>query len=160
MSLKIMKIEYFTKWEKDSNLIITRLTGFVTELDVKEWEIGLKQVFRDLPKGTKFKMFVNFHGLSPSTVTAHKSYRDVIPLLLSQYGWRIGYLDLFEEANDLTISKTNESECYATVHCHQDGYKIQEYERRFGKENEHFYEDPIFSEAWIRSYEYPTLVSS
>lgn len=154
-----MEIEYYTNWEKESSLIVTRLAGPVTEVDVEEWEKGLREVFQTLPKGTQFKIFVNLHGLSPSSVNAHKSYRDVIPLLLSQYGWRIGYLDLFEEANELKITTTNECKCYAAVHCHQDGYKIQEYERRFGKENEHFYEDPNLCESWIREYDLPSFAT-
>lgn len=154
-----MNVEFYTKWEQNESLIITRLTGPVTVSDVIEWEQELQDVFQTLPKGTQFKMFVNLHGLSPSSVDAHKAYRNVIPLLLSRYGWRIGYLDLFEEANALKITTTNECQCYAAVHCHQDGYKIQEYEKRFGKENEHFYEDPVLSESWIRNYRTPTIVT-
>ncbi|TGM46726.1 hypothetical protein EHQ92_02030 [Leptospira biflexa] len=148
-----MKIEIDTKWEQDSNLIITRLSGPITEADAIEWEKGLTQVLQSLPNGTKFKIFVNFYDLNPSSVSAHKAYRNVMPLLLSQYGWRIGYLDLFEEANGLKITTTNGIQCVAAVHCHQDSYKIGEYERRFGKENEHFYDDPIRSEDWIRNFE-------
>ncbi|MGV3666784.1 MAG: hypothetical protein ACO1NV_11665 [Leptospira bouyouniensis] len=147
-----MEIEFYTKWEKDSNLITTRLTGPISEADATAWAKDLTQVLQALPEGTKFKIFVNFFGLNPSSVNAHKSYRNVMPLLLSEYGWRIGYLDLFEEANGLKITSEKGIQCYAAVHCHQDSYKIQEYEKRFGKENEHFYDDPIVSEEWIRNF--------
>lgn len=155
-----MEIEHDTVWESHSNLIITRLSGPITESDAQEWETGLKAVLQSLPPGTKFKIFVNLYGLRPSSVKAHKAYRNVIPTFLSQYGWRIGYLDLFEEANDLLITTTNGIQCYAAVHCHQDGYKIQEYENRFGKENEHYYEDPVRSETWIRNFDLREPMSS
>jgi hypothetical protein len=148
-----MNVEFYTKWEEGSNLITTRLSGPITEADAIAWEKDLTQVLQSLPEGTKFKIFVNFFGLNPSSVHAHKSYRNVMPLLLSKCGWRIGYLDLFEEANDLKISSEKDIKCFAAVHCHHDSYKIQEYENRFGKVNEHFFDDPIFSENWIRKFE-------
>lgn len=147
-----MKPEIYTQWERQTNLITTRLSGAVTETDVSEWKESLDKTFADLPPGTKFKIFVNLHGLNPASVSAHKSYRDIIPLLLSRYNWRIGYLDLFEEAKELKLTSENESECLAAVHCHHDSYKINEYESRFGKDSEHFFDDPEKSESWIRSY--------
>ncbi|MCG6143586.1 hypothetical protein [Leptospira bandrabouensis] len=148
-----MNHEIYTKWEKETALITTRISGAVTETEVTKWKQGLEKTFEEIPKGTKFKIFVNFYGLNPATVSAHKSYRDTIPLLLSKYNWRIGYLDLFEEAKDLKLTSENGTECIAAVHCHHDSYKINEYERRFGKETEHFFDDPEKSESWIRNYQ-------
>ncbi|TGL44605.1 hypothetical protein [Leptospira perdikensis] len=147
-----MNPEIYTQWEKQTNLITTRLSGAVTETDISKWKESLNKTFADLPQGTKFKIFVNLHGLNPASVSAHKAYRDIIPLLLSRYNWRIGYLDLFEEAKGLKLTSENEIECFAAVHCHHDSYKINEYESRFGKDSEHFFDDPEKSETWIRSY--------
>ncbi|EMY62618.1 hypothetical protein [Leptospira terpstrae] len=147
-----MNNDIYTKWEKESTLIITRISGSVTETEVSEWKQSLEKAFAEIPSGTQFKIFVNLYGLNPASVSAHKAYRDIIPLLLSQYNWRIGYLDLFEEAKDLKLTSKNEIECLAAVHCHHDSYKINEYESRFGKDSEHFFDDPEKSESWIRNY--------
>lgn len=147
-----MNNDIYTKWEKESALIITRISGAVTETEVSEWKQSLEKAFAEIPSGTQFKIFVNLYGLNPASVSAHKAYRDIIPLLLSQYNWRIGYLDLFEEAKDLKLTSKNEIECLAAVHCHHDSYKINEYESRFGKDSEHFFDDPEKSESWIRNY--------
>ncbi|PJZ84867.1 hypothetical protein [Leptospira harrisiae] len=147
-----MKNEIYTKWEKESDLVVTRFSGAISEAEVTEWKQSLETTFATIPAGTKFKIFVNLHGLNPISVSAHKAYRDIIPLLLSKYNWRIGYLDLFEEAKDLKLTFENGIECLAAVHCHHDSYKINEYESRFGKPSEHFYDDPNKSETWIRSY--------
>ncbi|MCW7491925.1 hypothetical protein ND861_04575 [Leptospira sp. 2 VSF19] len=152
-----MKNEIYTKWEKDSNLVITRISGAISEAEVSEWKQSLEKTFSSIPAGAKFKIFVNLYGLNPTSVSAHKAYRDIIPLLLSKYNWRIGYLDLFEEAKDLKLTSENGMECLAAVHCHHDSYKINEYERRFGRTSEHFYDDPEKSEKWIRSYPVSTL---
>ncbi|MGE8720740.1 hypothetical protein ACO2KH_05340 [Leptospira terpstrae] len=147
-----MNNDIYTKWEKESALIITRISGAVTETEVSEWKQSLEKAFAEIPSGTQFKIFVNLYGLNPASVSAHKAYRDIIPLLLSQYNWRIGYLDLFDEAKDLQLTSKNEIECLAAVHCHHDSYKINEYESRFGKDSEHFFDDPEKSESWIRNY--------
>lgn len=150
-----MNNEIYTKWEEQSSLVITRISGAVTETEVSEWKQSLEKTFAEIPAGTKFKIFINLHGLNPASVSAHKSYRDIMPLLLSRYNWRIGYLDLFEEAENLELTSENGIECLAAVHCHHDSYKINEYENRFGKDSEHFYDDPEKSESWIRSYSLP-----
>ncbi|TGL86239.1 hypothetical protein EHQ68_12970 [Leptospira congkakensis] len=147
-----MKTEIYTKWEEENSLVTTRIAGTITETEVSEWKQSLEKTFAEIPAGTKFKIFVNLHGLNPTSVSAHKSYRDIIPLLLSRYNWRIGYLDLFDEAKDLKLTSENGKECLAAVHCHHDSYKINEYESRFGKESEHFFDDPERSETWIRNH--------
>ncbi|PJZ46380.1 hypothetical protein [Leptospira brenneri] len=147
-----MNHDQYTIWDESNHLVTTRITGAVTETEILSWKQGLENTFANLPSGTKFKIFVNLHGLNPASVSAHKSYRDIIPLLLSKHNWRVGYLDLFEEANNLKLTSENGVECVAAVHCHHDSYKITEYERKFGKESEHFYDDPQSSEIWIRNY--------
>ncbi|TGK82240.1 hypothetical protein EHQ24_13320 [Leptospira noumeaensis] len=147
-----MDKELYTRWDDKKNLITTRLSGLITETEVSQWKDGLEKTFTELPQGTKFKIFVNLHGFSPASMSAHKMYREIIPLLLSKYNWRIGYLDLFEEAKDLKLTSENGTECLAAVHCHHDSYKINEYEKKFGKDSEHFWDDPERSATWIESY--------
>ena len=147
-----MTKEVYTKWEETTGIVETKLSGNISETEIKEWIESLDRTFAKIPTGTKFKIFVNFYGLNPISVLAHKSYRAVIPVLLSKYNWRVGYLDLFEEAKDLRLTTTNEIECLAAVHCHHDSYKMKEYENRFARESEHFLDDPEKSDSWIRSF--------
>lgn len=143
--------EYYTVWSETDHLMMTRLSGNISIQEVKEWESGLLNAFKQLKENTKFKMFVNIHGFKATDISTHKYFRDIIPLLLSKYNWRVGYLNLFEEAKDLPITMVNGIECIAAVHCHDDETKIKKYQDNFGTKFEKFSTNPIMALRWIKS---------
>jgi len=142
-----------TTWHADQKLLITQISGEVDLKDIEHWEQSLQHGLAQLADNSSFKIFVNLYGFKATSIEAHKRFRTIIPSTLASYGWRVGYLGLFEEAVNLPIIQTRGIRCTAAVHVHQDETKIALYEERFGHEREHFFTDPVKAEAWIRSIE-------
>ena len=146
--LKIAK----TVWEPASRLIITQISGDMDIEDVIRWEKSLYSALDQVEMGGTFSIFVNLHGFTALNLDAHKHFRSIIPLTLANYGWKVGYLAMFEEeAAKLVIASKRNIRCVAAVHCHQDETKIGKYEALYSSVNERFFTDPEKAEAWIRS---------
>jgi hypothetical protein len=142
-----------TTWHPDKKLIITQISGDVDTQDVVDWEQTLQEALAQVADNSTFKILVNLHGFKAVNLDAHKRFRTVIPATLATCGWRVGYLDLFEEAANLPITQTRGITCTGAVHVHQDETKIALYEERFGHEREHFFTDPQAAKTWINTIE-------
>ena len=141
-----------THWYPDKKLIATHISGEVDVADIQTWEQSLKQALTQVEENSTFKIFVNLYGFKAVNIEAHKKFRSIIPSTLANYGWRVGYLDLFEEAAGLSLTNTRGIACVAAAHAHQDASKIEAYEMRFGKTTEHFFTDPAKAEEWILKF--------
>ncbi|BDA77525.1 hypothetical protein LPTSP3_g04550 [Leptospira kobayashii] len=140
------------KWIPEQKLLISHLDGAMDIEDIAAWESSLHQCLNQIEENGTFKIFVNLYGFSGANVEAHKRFRSVIPETLANYGWRVGYLDLFEEAKDLQLKNHRGIQCLAAVHVHQDATKIEKYEENFSRENEHFFTDPARAKEWITGF--------
>lgn len=141
-----------TDWEPASRLIITQISGDMDKEDVIRWEKSLYNALDQIEAGGTFSIFVNLHGFTAVNLDAHKHFRSIIPLTLAGYGWKVGYLAMFEEeAAQLAITSKRNIQCVAAVHCHQDETKIGKYESLYSSVNERFFTDPEKAEAWIRN---------
>lgn len=139
-----------TEWQPQDNLIITRLSGLLNTEDIKAWETSLHEALAHIPDNTSFKILVNLHGFTAGHVDVHKQYRNIMPLLLAGYGYRIGYLDMFPEATvELTI--TRGITCKAMANVHQDETKMNDYEKRFSKAHERYFINSDEALSWIRT---------
>jgi hypothetical protein len=139
-----------SEWLPEQRLIVTHISGEVNEAQIAEWEASLHRALAQIPDGGTFKIFVNLHGFKAVNLPAHKRFRDIVPLTLAQYGWRVGYLDLFEEqTKDLALTYHRQIRCVGAVHCHQDAEKIERYQAHYSRSNEHFYTDPVVARQWI-----------
>jgi hypothetical protein len=141
-----------TNWWPEQELIETKLIGEVDLDDINLWKHSLKEALNKIPGGGSFKIMVNLYGFKAVNIEAHKQYREIIPLLLAQYDWKVGYVDLFQESKTMKFSRTSGIHCYAAVHVHHDKEKIGKYEENFGRENEHFMTDPEKAMQWILNY--------
>lgn len=141
-----------TEWEPAARLIVTHISGDMDMEDVIGWENSLYEALNRVEDGGTFKIFINLHGFTALNLNAHKYFRTIVPLTLAEYGWKVGYVDMFgEEAAQLILSNKRGVRCVAAVHCHQDETKIGKYESLYSSTNEHFFTDPAKAEAWIRS---------
>ena len=141
-----------TDWEPASRLIITHISGDLEKGDVIRWEQSLHEALGRIEDGGTFRIFVNLHGFTALSLDAHKHFRTIVPLTLADYGWKVGYVAMFEEeADKLVLSSKRNIRCVAAAHCHQDVTKIEKYESLYSSPNEHFFTDPEEAEAWIRS---------
>jgi hypothetical protein len=94
------------------------------------------------------------YGFKAVNIDTHKRFRGIVPLTLADYGWKVGYVDLFEEeARTMTYKNTRGIKCVGAVHSHQDETKMDLYETKYGSENEHFFPDPIRAIEWIENLE-------
>lgn len=156
-----MKKQFGTEWISEISLIITRLKGEVDETDVKEWNQSLQETFAKLPNHSKFKILIDLYGFQAKNLEVHKQYREIVPLTLARFGWKVGYVDMFERKKDLVLTTDRGIQCVAAVHVHQDETKINKYEELYSRENEHFWTDLEKAEEWIRDYQKGlTLVSN
>lgn len=156
-SISLTKMQDFIKiaktdWEPANRLIVTHISGDMDKDDVIRWEKSLYNALDRIEDGSTFRIFVNLHGFTAANLDAHKHFRSIVPLTLADYGWKVGYLAMFEEeASKLTFRNKRGIRCLAAAHCHQDETKISKYESLYSSVSERFFTDPQKAEAWIRS---------
>lgn len=142
-----------TNWYPEQELIITHISGLLNEEEIASWEKTLYSALDKIPDNGKFKILVNLHGFKAASFPAHKRFREIIPFTLAKYGWKTGYIELFEEeAKNFTTTVTRGINCFAAAHCHQDETKIHLYEEHYSRNNEHYFTDPAKALAWIKTY--------
>jgi hypothetical protein len=139
-----------TVYLKEEKLVVTELSGDLDSNDIDEWQQSLTTVLGQLEQDTKFKILVDLHGFKASDFEVHKKFRVVIPKILAEYGWYVGYLRMFPEA-ELTIRSHQNIYCVAAAHVHQDETKIRNYAENYSMRNEGFFTDTYTARKWIKS---------
>lgn len=143
-----------TNWYPDKRLLVTHISGELDKNDIDNWKKAFKNSLRQIQNNTTFKIFVNMYGFRAATTDAHKNFRDVVPLTLAKYGWKVGYMGLFEEETKTVIfKKTRGIRCVGAAHSHHDKTKMDFYESRFSTDREHFFRDPSLAKQWIEKLE-------
>jgi len=141
-----------TNWYPKKRLIITHLSGDLVHNDIERWEQSLKANLGLIEDNSSFKIFVNLFGFKAVNIDAHKRFRDVVPVTLAGYGWKVGYLGLFEEeAKAISFTNTRGIRCLGAAHAHQDETKINLYDSKFSSERERFFTDPVRALQWIEA---------
>jgi hypothetical protein len=144
-------IVFGTEWFPEEKIIDTRLCGLSSLQDIEQWEASLHFALKQVEDGGSFKIMVDLFGFCATDFEAHKRFRTVIPVTLSQYGWKVGYVDLFnDEQEKLRYVNTRKIKCVAAAHAHQDETKIGLYERSYSCHNEHFFTDPVMARRWLK----------
>lgn len=153
--MKIYEIKNLSsKWYNVKKLLVTRISGDVNMQDVIQWEKSLYRALGKINDNDTFKIYIDLFGYKALDVDVHKRFRNIIPFALSKYGWRVGYLYLFEEANDLELSLTRGIRCVGAAHVHQDRSKISKYQFLFGIDNEAYFDDRLLASQWINALEF------
>jgi len=143
-----------TDWYPEKRLVVTHISGDLEKADIEQWEKSFRNTLKQIADNTTFKIFVNMYGFKAVNIDAHKRFRGVVPLTLADYGWKVGYVDLFEEeARMMTYKHTRGIKCVGAAHSHQDETKMDLYETRFSSDNEHFFPDPAQARQWIENLE-------
>ena len=125
--------------------------------DIMHWEQTLYAAMAKIPDSTQFKIFVNLYGFTAADLDAHKYYRNIIPVTLAEYGWKVGYVAMFpKEDAKFNVTTTRGVRCLAAVHCHQDATKISKYQQFYSSDLGHFYTDPKTADMWIRNWVRPS----
>lgn len=144
-----MKV-FDTQWIPATGLMITELSGDIAIPEIEMWEQSLSRELNKIDDGASFKILVNLYGFTAVNVDAHKRFRNIVPLVLSRYNWKVGYVDLFEEeARSIQYTTTRGIQCVAAAHVHQDESKIEKYESNYSRANEHYFTDPAKALDWI-----------
>lgn len=138
-----------TIWYPAKKLIVTQLSGDIDQADVVKWTSSLETSLDLLQDNQTFKILVDFNGFKAVDLNVHKKFRGVIPETLARYGWKTGYVHLFEEAENMNITTTRGITCIAAAHVHHDKSKIEKYDTMFGKINERFFTDSRQAQTWI-----------
>jgi hypothetical protein len=130
--------DFFTSWNPDGRLLVTRLSGNVNIDEIHQWRDSIDAALTLVAPGTAFKTFVNIHGFKATDFDAHKAFRTIIPTMLARYDFRVGYLNLFDNA---------------VAHSHHDTDKMHLYQTQCSRPNDQYFTDPAAAEYWIRSYQ-------
>lgn len=139
-------------WLKNQKLIVATISGDVASADVEAWEKRLGDALNQIEDNGSFKIFVNMHGFKAIDAEAHKRFRNVIPLTLANYGWKVGYVHLFEEESKaMKVKHERGIKCVGASHSHQDETKMSLYEARFSSARERFFTDPVQARLWIEN---------
>lgn len=138
----------YSEFRADLGILITRLGGLINSSDIICWENSLLEATANIPANTTFSMFVNLMGFKASNFAVHKQFRTIIPTLLSNYGYRIGYLDMFPEA-EITLSNKRGIRCIAMANAHQDASKMLDYQTKFSNATEQYFTDEKAAWEWI-----------
>lgn len=143
-----------TKWYPEKRLVVTHISGNIEKSDIEQWENSFKNTLDKIEDYSTFKIFINMHGFKAVDIDTHKRFRTVIPTILADYGWKVGYLDLFvEETKTMTYNNRRGIKCVGVAHSHQDETKMELYETRFSSNREHFFLDPAKARDWIENLE-------
>ncbi len=143
-----------TSWYPEKGLVVTHISGDLEKTDIEQWEKSFKDTLDKIEDNTTFKIFVNMYGFKAVNLEVHKRFRGVIPLTLADYGWKVGYLNLFEEeAKTMTYKNIRGIQCVGAAHSHQDETKMDLYESKFSTDREHFFIDPTQARQWIENLE-------
>lgn len=137
-------------WDAAARTLSTRLSGPVSEADVRSWEAALAGALARIEDGGVFKLLYDLRFYEPADLDAHRAMRTVVPLLLAAHGFRTAILDLFEGA-DLPLTTARGIRCLAAACVHHDAGKMTEYERRLGRPTERFFTDRAEAETWLAS---------
>ena len=70
--------EYWTKYETENNLIITRLKGEIILGDTIQWVSGLNECINDNCGGKAFRVLIDTFDYYPQTEEAHELFRKTL----------------------------------------------------------------------------------
>jgi hypothetical protein len=138
-----------TTWNASAALVITRLSGRIAEEDVTFWRESLTKELARIPSGRPFKLLVDSVGYDPVDISVHKAMRSVVPAFLADYGFRTALLELADAGGPVALHQTRGIRCIAVAHVHHEATKMDELDRRLGKDNERFFADRPQAETWI-----------
>lgn len=141
---KIIRAAYFP----DQKILELRLSGLLNQDDLRAWQAEIAEAMKQVPSHTSFKALVNLHGFKADNIDTHKAFRTIVPLLLADYGYRIGYLDLFPEAS-VELKQTRGIRCVAMANVHQDETKMSLYQQQYSNQREQYFTDPALAVRWI-----------
>lgn len=139
-----------SEWYPSEGLLTTTLTGVIQEEDIYDWEASLYRVAQFIPRNATFKALINLLYFEATDFTVHHQFRKVLPLFLSDYGYRIGYLDLFSEAI-IELRNERNIQCVAVAVIHHNEFKMKDYNSRFGNKHEQYFADPAKANSWIEN---------
>jgi hypothetical protein len=147
-----MDAGFWSLWDAQHRLLITRLTGDVSVEDVARWQAGLYQTLDQIEENSRFLLLSDLTDYAPHDMAAHKAMRTVVPLLLAAYGMRPALLDLFPEA-EIAVTLTRSIRCCAHAHVHHDADKMAGYERALARPNQRFFDDVASARRWLLSFD-------
>jgi hypothetical protein len=141
---------FTSHWNSDEATLVTRLSGPIDLDGILNWKSGLYEAAEKIPADSRFKMLIDIRGYEVADIDreAHKVQREVIPIFLAEHDFRAGYLDLFPEVPDIDVAKRGPV-CITVAHVHHDCSKMENYNSRFGRENEQFFCDVEAAEQWL-----------
>lgn len=138
----------YAAYHPTTQVLELRLSGLLNFEDIDTWKLMIMKAVSEIPDNTEIRTLVNLFGFKAENFEVHKAYRNIIPLLLADFGYRIGYLDMFPEAT-VELRHHRGIRCVAMANVHQDATKMKDYQERFSNPHEQYFTDQDAAVNWI-----------
>ena len=113
----------------------------------KLWKREIMMVSNKIDRNFKF-IFDNY-GYQPESITVHKYWRGVTPLLLGKFGLIQSLLSNAEQAIVKNERDDTKPFCYAAALVHHDKHKMDGIEAMFGTAYQKYFHDYKLAFDWI-----------
>lgn len=140
----------YVRWNPTTRILATHVSGVVSAGDVAAWKKDLEQATRALPDDGAFGMLVDLRGyeVAEQDLSVHKTMREVMPQLLAEHGFEVGFFKLFETAPSAT-RRTGSTLCVAVANVHHDEAKMARYNELLATESERFFHRAEDARVWL-----------
>jgi hypothetical protein len=144
--------------EHPSTIIVSELGG---DTDVETARAWRRQIRLDVvrhPPGSVIRLLVDQTGYRPTSLTAHRVVRKVVPELLAAHGLSPALADLFSHtAIDVDAHPSVRIEACAMVH--HDAVNMANLDRVLGRPSQRFFSDRPRAQRWLASLQRSELAA-
>ncbi len=147
-----MEKQMTAQFDDVTAILELRLSGELDKQDIENWKVEIERAVDQIPSGSRFKALINIYGFKAKDMEVHRAFRNIVPLLLANFHYRIGYLDMFPEAQ-VELKSLRGIRCVAMANVHQDESKMNDYQQKFGRTFERYFTDQQTAWRWLRTLE-------
>lgn len=146
MNNKIIDAQYLAS----QHLLHLRLSGNIDSNDIALWNAKIQRAKDEIPNNSVIKCLLDLTGFKAVNIQVHKEFRNIVPSLLLNFNYKIGFIDLFPEA-EFTLSSERGICCIAYANAHDDEEKMKKYSTLFNSTTEFYSTNAIEAAAFIAS---------
>ncbi|MHA4807049.1 hypothetical protein ACX0G9_03035 [Flavitalea flava] len=135
-------------WIPETGTFLVQAKGEMNLDGLCEWEEEVRSAIRKIKDNSRFKAIIDMSHFHPVDLDTFRAMRPIIPLLLANYHFRVGYPDSVENLI-LPLRKIRGIQCVAIAHVSHDTYKMFEFNRKFATDHERFFTSRQEAEQWL-----------
>jgi hypothetical protein len=144
--------------EPPTTILVSELGGDIDVETARAWRRQLRFDVVRHPPGSVIRLLVDQTGYRPTSLTAHRVVRKVVPELLAAHGLSPALADLFTRAAiDVDANPAVRIEACAMVH--HDAVKMADLDRVLGRPSQRFFSDRPHAQRWLAALQRSELAA-